>query len=138
MNLGARGRVAALLLLGLVAAAGIGVATHLIARDTVGLSAGQVEPVGRLAPPEAARSPAPTTGRQTVATRTRRVSTARTTGDDDGNRRRRSRRGRSDDSGSGSGSESENSGSGSQSSDSGGSGEDGSGRGRGRGRGRDD
>ena len=143
MTAGIRAKIVLMLAGGLLAAVGIGAATHLIARDTVGLSAARLDPAGPLAPPAA------TVGtRDSQTTRLtgtdRRVDrrAAGSTVDDDGrNRRRRSRGSGSDERGSATtvdSSGSEDRGSSNSGRGSGDSGGDDSGRGRGRGRGGDD
>lgn len=109
-------RFAFILLLGVLFAAGLGFAAHLIARDTVALPVASIEAGERLAP---VREPAPrrparttTTERTTTAAETT-TTTLRTETDDSGRGRGRGR-GRGGDSGS------NNSGSGSDSSGRGG------------------
>ena len=99
-----------LLLLGLVFAAGLGFAAHLIARDTVALPVASIEAGEGLAPVQTnavttarpTTSPARTTstGRPTTQTATTRTTTPETeTGDDSGRGRGRNRgRGGGDDS----------------------------------------
>jgi hypothetical protein len=123
-------RLLALGLAGVAVAAVLGLAAHLIARDTVGLSATHLQAGRTLAPPEAQRpqtttvAPARPTQRTTTGTTTGRTTTTRaqTEPGDDGGRGRGRGRGRSgddDSSGSSGSSGSGSSGSGSDSSGSG-------------------
>jgi len=114
-------RIAVIALLGLVFAAGLGAAAHLIARDTVALPVASLDARENLAPDTTTRPARRAVRRTTTARRrtrtqtttTRRRATVRTStveaGDDNGGRRGRGRG--SDDSG-GSGSGSDHSGSG--------------------------
>jgi hypothetical protein len=104
-------RFATLILLGLVFAAGLGFAAHLIARDTVALPVSSIEAGDRLAPvtethaaPAASRPKATRRRARTTTTTTAPTTTVRTTteaGDDHGRNRGRGRGG--DDSSSGRG-----------------------------------
>jgi uncharacterized membrane protein YgcG len=92
-------RLAALIALGLVFAAGLGLAGHLIARDTVALPVASIEAGERLAPAQA------TTEDRATTTTTSSTRTATTTETDDNSGRGRGRgrgRGGGDNSGSGS------------------------------------
>src|SRR5215204_4509 len=96
-----------ILLLGLVFAAGLGLAAHLIARDTVALPVAGIQAGERLAPATTRRLARPKRVRRaTTTTRTttpRAATTATETGDDHDRGRGRNRgRGGDDDSGSGS------------------------------------
>jgi hypothetical protein len=103
-------RVVVLGLVGIAIAAALGLTAHLIARDTVGLSATRLEAGTPLAPPEAqseTRAVRTTTRRTTTTTEQRRT----TTGEDDDDGRGRGRgRGRGSDDSSGSDDGSGNSG----------------------------
>jgi uncharacterized membrane protein YgcG len=121
-------RLLALGLAGVAVAAVLGLAAHLIARDTVGLSATHLQAGRTLAPPEAQRpqtttvAPARTTQRTTTGTTTGRTTTTRAEtepGDDGGRGRGRGRSGDDDSSDSSGSSGSGSSGSGSDSSGSG-------------------
>jgi uncharacterized membrane protein YgcG len=112
-------RFGALIALGLVFATGLGVAGHLIARDTVALPVASIEAGDGLAPPRtrtgapARRKAPPVTRTATQTTTTTGTQTTRTTDDRSGRGRGRGRGG-DDSSGSGSsGSGSGSSGSGS-------------------------
>src|SRR5919108_1200313 len=97
-------RIAVIALLGLVFAAGLGAAAHVIARDTVALPAASLDARENLAPGTTTQRTR-TVRRTTTAmrrTRTRtataRTTTARTaTDDDNGGRGRNRNRGRGDD-----------------------------------------
>lgn len=98
-------RIAIIGLLGLVFAAGLGTAAHLIARDTVALPVASIEGGENLAPGGTTRGTetvSQTTTRETRTTTTP-VTTSRTTTDDDHGRNRGRGRG-GDSSGKGSGS----------------------------------
>jgi hypothetical protein len=95
-------RFATLILLGLVFAAGLGFAAHLIARDTVALPVSSIEAGNRLAPvtktqaASAARRPKATQrrpGSRTATTTTTTVGTTTEAGDDHGRNRGRGRGG---------------------------------------------
>jgi hypothetical protein len=118
-------RFGLLLLLGLVFATGLGVAAHLIARDTVALPVASIEAGEGLAPVQTrartATDARTTTARTTTGRTTTRAAretattttSARTTTTDDRGRGRGRGRGGSEDDSSGSGSGSDSSGSGS-------------------------
>jgi hypothetical protein len=99
-------RFGALIALGLVFAAGLGLAGQLIARDTVALPAASIKAGDRLAPPQtpaAAPRRAATRTRTTAPAGTTTTTTATTTTTDDRSGRGRGRgRGEDDSSGSGS------------------------------------
>lgn len=100
-------RFATLILLGLVFAAGLGFAAHLIARDTVALPVSSIEAGDGLAPvtetqaAPAAPRPKATQQRQVTTAATTTVGTTTEAGDDHGRNRGRGRGG--DDSSSGRG-----------------------------------
>jgi hypothetical protein len=107
-------RFATLILFGLVFAAGLGFAAHLIARDTVALPVSSVEAGDRLAPvtqtqaASAARRRKATQRRQATTTTTAATTTVGTTteaGDDHGRNRGRGRGGDDSSSGRGRGAE---------------------------------
>lgn len=92
-----------ILVLGLVFAAGLGLAAHVIARDTVALPVASIQAGERLAP-VTTRSATPRRRVRTTSTaRTRTTTTTTTTetGDDHGRGRNRGRGGGGDSSGSG-------------------------------------
>src|SRR5918992_5435840 len=72
-------RIAAIALLGLVFAAGLGAAAHLIARDTVALPVASLDARENLAPGATTARRAGTTGRTTTARRRTRTATTATT-----------------------------------------------------------
>ena len=73
-------KVAGIVVLGFVFAAGLGLAAHLVTRDTVGLSGQPLATPKPLAPPEARQQPATTASRRRPATTaTGRTTTTRTT-----------------------------------------------------------
>jgi uncharacterized membrane protein YgcG len=113
-------RVAALIALGLVFTTGLGLAGHLIARDTVALPVASIEAGEGLAPARVADRPTTAGTTTRAATTTRSTRTATTTETDDRGRGRGNGRGRGRDDNSGSGS----SGSGSSGSSGSGGGED--------------
>src|SRR5215218_115981 len=88
-----------ILLLGLVFAAGLGLAAHLIARDTVALPVASIEAGERLAPatvrraarPRRVRQAATTARTTTTTTRTASTPTGTESGDDHGRGRGRNR-----------------------------------------------
>jgi uncharacterized membrane protein YgcG len=90
-----------ILVLGLVFAAGLGLAAHVIARDTVALPVASIQAGERLAPVTTRRSTATKRVRTTTTARTKTATTTtRTETDDDHGRGRGRNRGRG---GSGSG-----------------------------------